>query len=1160
MPHAQRRLLGFRAVGLLTHRVTSLDCARSNAAARRVRRPAALSGLAALAILISATAALAQPNLLEDPSFEVPKDRDQFGGVFAKWGGWKYEGDCNFEVGRVARTGKTSCLLVGGAGAKIRAAQNVDAEPGRYRITAYLRGLDIGTGTWNMTTEFMFDGKYIPLAKNGTFGWTKLTYVGEVKEKKKAGPSFGLMAPGHFWIDDVSMEKVGDDVPLTEKPVLDKEEAPIAPPGELGPGAVRCPECGYRNMPQWKTCYACGTALEARKAVAVGPPVKLVTSFEDKNPFSGGTVVEAHATEGTKALRVDRSYAIMDGPQDWTGYDYLKADLYTDAKDPVELYVEIRDTATRDYWTRVNYTTVVPPGQSTFILPVKQMYVGEKSRPGRMLIAGGIVRLVFSIGDKPPAPVFIDHVRLERDESAAKALFDGLYAFDFGTGTSPVMEGFTPITPATLYSKGRGYGLKNAKIWRMFDALQPDPLYQDFICIESGGLAVDVPNGRYRVFVNIDSPSGFWGEYQVYRKRAVLAQGREVAVDTMDFDAFKKKYFRFWNVEDLPADNTFDKYQKAYFHEKTFDVDVTGGQLDLGFAGENWGCCVSAVVIYPVEKAAEGERFLKYVEAKRRFHFDNYFKRVLHRPTGDPLQPSEDDAKRGYVVFQRDAMKDLYYNDTPFRDEIGKPLAAEAFAGEYEPVTVAVLPLRDLGKVTVTVSDLAGPGGTIPAGAVDAGFVSYRLSRVTMEGTVYTISPRLIMPTHVVDMPKDVARRFWLTVRTPADSKPGVYKGKVSIRPEKGGPAEVPLEFTVRHGTLDPVDVPAGPWSYTIGTPWHGEDAAAAAFNNGMALKSLRKMREYGFTTFSGLPILTYKGFKDGRPAIDFSVGDAQMKMAREAGFTMPVVTYCALNGLNLYYPSTDAMKQAGFADYSAFVKAVFTEVQKHADENAWLPVYWNLGDEPIGDDLKRSAENAAAYRKAFPKGPPFFTAASSFEGKDPANPHFLLSKALHVANWNGHDEASVNLLHEAGGDWAFYNGGNRWTYGIYMYKAAKQFNVKFRLSWHWNAAAGDPYYALDCREDDYAWCSATPDGGLLPAVHFEQLREGLDDYRYMLTLANLARRKAGTPAAKAAEDLIAARLGAFKLGQRDHDALFAPGDWQDFRRKMADAIEALRR
>ena len=100
----------------------------------------------------------------------------------------------------------------------------------------------------------------------------------------------------------------------------------------------------------------------------------------------------------------------------------------------------------------------------------------------------------------------------------------------------------------------------------------------------------------------------------------------------MDFEAFKAKYFRFWNVEDRPADVTFDKYQKAYFHEKRFDVDVTDGQLNLEFQGENWACCVSAVVIFPVEEAARGEAFLDYVQAKRRFYFDNYFKRVLHRP------------------------------------------------------------------------------------------------------------------------------------------------------------------------------------------------------------------------------------------------------------------------------------------------------------------------------------------------------------------------------------------------------------------------------------------------------------------------------------------------------------------------------------------------
>ncbi len=1098
-------------------------------------------------------------NLIEDPSFEMPKEADQFGLVFEKWGGWKYEGDCKFAVGGVSHGGETSCLLIGRSSPKIRIRQEHELEPGRYRVTAFLRGLDIATGVWDATTEFMFNEQYIQLQKNGTFGWTKLTYVGQVNEKNKVAVSFGLMAPGYFWIDDVTLEKVGPNTPLTEKPILGEEEAPIAPPGEIGSEAVQCPECGYRNMPAWKTCYGCGTPLEDKKTVANGPPIKLITSFEGKNPFGNSVIVTEHATDGLKAMRIDRSYADMHVLQDWTGYDYLKADLYTDAKDPLKLYVEIRDTATQGYWTRVNYHTVVPPGRSTLVLPIKQLYVGEKSRPGRMLILNGITRFVLSIGDKPSAPLYVDNIRIERDESAENLRFEGLHAFDFGMGSSPVMEGFTQITPATIYSKGRGYGLKDAKIWRAYDVLQPDPLYQDFLCIESGGLDVDVPNGKYRVFVNMDNPSGFWGEYQIYRKRAIMAQGSEILTETMNFDTLKKKYFRFWNVEDLPTDDTFDKYQREYFQEKIFDVDVTNGLLSLDFKGANWACSVSAVVIYPLARTVEGDRFLEWVENRRRFHFNNYFKRVLHNPTGDPLKPTDVAQQQGYVVFCRDFMKDLYYNDTPFEEEIDKPFEAKAFAGQYESVTVGILPLRDLGSVTVKVSDLVGLGGIIPSDAIEVAYISYRLSRVTMEGTVYTIKPRLIMPTNTVTMPKDVARRFWLTVKTPVDTKPGLYRGQVKISPEQGLACSMPIEFSVRKGSLDSVDIPVGPWGYKIDTPWYGDDPGAKAFNREITLLSLKKMREYGFTMFSGIPTVHYKGFKEGQPILDFSQADEQMQMARDLGF-LAVCSYgSGVTGLNAYYQDTDQMKAAGFDDYSAFIKTIYTAIQNHADEHGWLPTYWNLADEPIGDDLKRSIENAAAYRKAFPKGPPFFTGASSFSGSDSNDPHFQLAKSLQVVDWNNHDEEGVHLLHEAGGNWAFYNGGNRWTYGDYLYKAAKQFGMKFRLSWHWNVTAGDPYYALDCREDDYAWCNATPDGRLVPSVEFERRRAGLDDYCHLLTLARLANEKSGSPAGQSAKELIASRLASFRLGQREHDRIFGLDDWQRFRRKVADLIERLR-
>lgn len=889
--------------------------------------------------------------------------------------------------------------------------------------------------------------------------------------------------------------------------------------------------------------------LSFAAAAQAGPTVKPVTSFEDGKTPGGGKLVEQHATDGRHALLIEQGFAALDGPQDWSGYDYLKADVHTDAKSPLELYVEVRDRETRDYWTRVNYTTVVPPGTSTLVVPTA-LYVGEKSRPGRSLDRAHITRLVFSIGDKPAAPLYIDNLRLERDDEPARVRFDGLWAFDVGPTGSPLMDGFTPLDFSKTYTPARGYGWKNARLWRAFDVLQPDPLYQDFLCLEDGGLAIDVPNGRYHVVVNIDSPSGFWGEVQRYRRRAVILEGQEYA-DIMDLASFKRHYYRNWDRDDLPSEQTFDVYQVPYFREKEHEVEVSDGQLNIDFQGSDWACCVSSIIVYPATKEKDGKRFLDFVRERRRFHFDNAFKRVLPTPSGESVTPSDEERTRGFVVFHRDPMSDVNVSDRPLKDERVTELTAAAFAGEYEPVTFSLFPLRGLGTVTVQVEDLKGPGkAKIAASAIEMGYVQHRLSRVTAEGSVYTISPRWIVPRASAAVPDGLTRTIWLTVKTPSDARAGEYRGAVRIAAEHGGEISLPLRLTVQKGSLDPVDLPAGPFSHTIDLPWYDDEAAA--YNREMASRSLARLREYGFTTASGLPVVRYLGFKNGKPQLDFTRADDQMRLFREHGFDMPVITYCAFEGLNLYYRDEAAMKAAGFTDYSEFLKAVFSAIQAHADKAGWLPVYWNIGDEPLGDDLVRSAENAEAYRRAFPSGPPHFTVPSSFTGTKADDPHFRLAKAVHVVAWNLHDAAGVDLLHRSGGDWAFYNGGDRWTFGVYMYKAAKEYGMKYRLSWHWSAVAGDPYYPLDCREDDYAWCNTSPDGELIPSVQFERLREGLDDYRRLVTLARLSKEQASTDAGKRGTKLIGQIMDGFKLGDR---APRSAQSYVDLRQKLDAAI-----
>ena len=154
----------------------------------RLFRPSSLlSAIVAIAglLAIHAACATAADNLVQDGSFEQVIPRDQFGHVFRDWGGWKYEGECEFRVGQVAHSGKTSCLLFGSSQPKIRISQTLKSvPPGRYQLTAWLRGLDLGEGVWHMTTELAIDDKYIHLKKNGTFGWTPLTYVVDVKQQK----------------------------------------------------------------------------------------------------------------------------------------------------------------------------------------------------------------------------------------------------------------------------------------------------------------------------------------------------------------------------------------------------------------------------------------------------------------------------------------------------------------------------------------------------------------------------------------------------------------------------------------------------------------------------------------------------------------------------------------------------------------------------------------------------------------------------------------------------------------------------------------------------------------------------------------------------------------------------------------------------------------
>ncbi|MHB8902795.1 MAG: hypothetical protein ACYC6Y_28885 [Thermoguttaceae bacterium] len=102
------------------------------------------------------------------------------------------------------------------------------------------------------------------------------------------------------------------------------------------------------------------------------------------------------------------------------------------------------------------------------------------------------------------------------------------------------------------------------------------------------------------------------------------------------------------------------------------------------------------------------------------------FEEVQHSPEGELPVPTADDKASGYVLFAPSYLRRIFPNSVALPDERVTRVAISASQGEYEPVMVAVSPLRPLGQCTVKVTDLAGPGGArIAAADIDIRTVRY---------------------------------------------------------------------------------------------------------------------------------------------------------------------------------------------------------------------------------------------------------------------------------------------------------------------------------------------------------------------------------------------------------------------------------------------------
>ena len=140
-----------------------------------------------------------------------------------------------------------------------------------------------------------------------------------------------------------------------------------------------------------------------------------------------------------------------------------------------------------------------------------------------------------------------------------------------------------------------------------------------------------------------------------------------------------------------------------------------------------------------------------------------------------------------------------------FRDELwtrgsAEKLIIEAARGEVEGVQLVVAPTGPAGlrSVAVEASDLRCGRSAISKANVSWSVVGY----VKTEKPAYKAPregwwPDPLLPPTPFDVKAGEVQPVWLSVRVPDDAKPGLYRGKVTVRAEGQPRRSIPLEVRV---------------------------------------------------------------------------------------------------------------------------------------------------------------------------------------------------------------------------------------------------------------------------------------------------------------------------------------------------------------------------
>lgn len=313
-----------------------------------------------------------------------------------------------------------------------------------------------------------------------------------------------------------------------------------------------------------------------------------------------------------------------------------------------------------------------------------------------------------------------------------------------------------------------------------------------------------------------------------------------------------------------------------------------------------------------------------------------------------------------------------YRYDTAVETGLQSSLSLTAWKGEKVHAQVAVQGVKEVAAVSVAVDDLRSEKGSrIPKANITAGFAGYVMTdeygkgcdkRKPQDYASSLVADPIYPSAKPVALKKGRVQPVWISIRVPANTRAGVYTGKVTV---KAGKAYV-LDLSIR--VLDRALPAPSQWSFHLDLWQH---PAAIARVHKVPLWSDRHfalMKNYytllagagqkhitasivnepwGHQTYDDFPALVkWTKKKDGNWQYDYSLFDKYISFVMSCGINRRINCYSMVPWkiAFAYYDESlgkDTVFTGGIGtpEYHAFWKPMLTDFTGHLKKKGWFGI-----------------------------------------------------------------------------------------------------------------------------------------------------------------------------------------------------------------------------